>query len=67
MATRKLKLPDGGTMDLPLPAGFGDSGLAAATEAGRTTMYVVGAVAGAVAGFLIVLVASKIAEAVESK
>jgi hypothetical protein len=67
MATRKLKLPDGGTMDLQIPAGFGDASLAASTEAGRTTMYVVGAVAGAVAGFLIVLVASKIADAVERK
>jgi hypothetical protein len=68
MATRKLKLPDGGTMDLPLPAGFGDStDLAASTEAGRSTMYVVGAVTGAIAGFLIVLAASKIAEAIESK
>lgn len=67
MAMRKLKLPDGGTMDLPLPAGFGDAGFGAATQAGRTTMYVVGAVAGAVAGFLIVLVASQIADAVESK
>jgi hypothetical protein len=67
MATRTLKLPDGGTMDLPLPAGFGDAGFGLSTEAGRTTMYVVGAVAGAVAGFLIVLVASKIAEAVENK
>lgn len=67
MAMRKLKLPDGGTMDLALPAGFGDADLSATTEAGRTTMYVVGAVAGAVAGFLIVLAASKIAAAVEAR
>jgi hypothetical protein len=65
MATRALKLPDGGTMDLDLPAGFGGAGLAASTDAGRTTMYVVGTVAGAVAGFLIVLLATKIADAVE--
>lgn len=67
MATRKLKLPDGGSMEIPLPVGFGDaiSAFGASTEAGRTTMYVVGTIAGAMAGFLIVLVASKISEAVE--
>jgi len=67
MAMRKLKLPDGGSMDIPLPAGFGDSELAASTQAGRTTMYVVGTVAGAVAGFLIILVASQISDAIENK
>ena len=68
MATRKLKLPDGGTMDLALPNGFGDAqALGATTSAGKTTMYVVGAAAGAVAGFLIVLAATYLADLVEKK
>lgn len=67
MKTKKLKLPDGGSFDLQMPAGFGDSSLGATTSMGRTSMYVVGAVGGAVAGFLIVYLATKIAEAIERR
>ncbi len=68
MKTKKLKLPDGGTFDLQMPASFGDSrALGAATSMGRTSMYVVGAVGGAVAGFLIVYLATKISEAIERR
>jgi hypothetical protein len=66
MPSRKLKLPDGGMMDLAIPAGFGDPGLGT-TEAGKMTMYLIGGALGAVAGFLIVLAATKISEAVERK
>lgn len=66
MKMKKLKLPDGGTFDLQMPASFGDS-IGAATPMGRTSMYVVGAVGGAVAGFLIVYTAMKIAEAIERR
>jgi hypothetical protein len=66
MATRKLKLPDGGSMDLAIPEGFGDADLGL-TPAGRTTMYLIGAALGAVAGFLIVLAATKLADAVEKR
>ena len=66
MKMKKLKLPDGGTFDLQMPASFGNS-LSAATSMGRTSMYVVGAVGGAVAGFLIVYAATKIAEAIERR
>jgi hypothetical protein len=65
MAMRKLKLPDGGAMQLELPNGFGDAGLGATTSAGDMTAYLVGAAFGAVAGFLIVYAATKIARAVE--
>ena len=67
MATRKLKLPDGGTMDLAIPAGFGDAGALGTTEAGRMTMYLLGGALGAVAGFLIVYTVAKVAEAVERR
>jgi hypothetical protein len=68
MKTKKLKLPDGGTFDLQMPAGFGDSrAFGAPTPMGRTSMYVVGAVGGAVAGFLIVYAATQIAEAIERR
>lgn len=68
MKTKKLKLPDGGTFDLQMPSSFGDSrALGAATAMGRTSMYVVGAVGGAVAGFLIVYAAMKISEAIERR
>jgi len=67
MKTKKLKLPGGGTFDLQMPADFGDSEIGAATSMGRTSMYVVGAVGGAVAGFLIVYAATKIANAIESR
>lgn len=64
MKTKKLKLPDGGNFDLQVPDGFGGA-LGAATPAGRTVMYVVGAVGGAVAGMLIVYLARTFSEAVE--
>lgn len=68
MKTKKLKLPDGGTFNLQMPEEFGDAGLAAApTSTGQTAMYVVGAVGGAVAGFLIVYVATKISAAIERR
>jgi hypothetical protein len=67
MRTKKLKLPDGGTFNLPVPEEFGDAGLTAATPTGRTTMYVVGAVGGAVAGVLIVYLASAISAAIERR
>jgi hypothetical protein len=67
MKTKKLKLPGGGTFDLQMPADFGDSEIGAATSMGRTSMYVVGAVGGAVAGFLIVYAATKIANAIERR
>lgn len=66
MKTKKLKLPGGRTFDLQMPAAFGDS-IGAATPMGKTSMYVVGAVGGAVVGVLIVLVATKIAEAIERR
>jgi hypothetical protein len=65
MKTKKLKLPGGGTFDLQMPADFGDSELGAATSLGNTTMYVVGAIGGAVAGLLIVYAATKLSAAVE--
>jgi len=66
MKTKKLKLPGGGNFDLQMPADFGDSGLGAATTSlGNTTMYIVGAVGGAVAGFLIIYAATKLSAAVE--
>lgn len=65
MASRTLKLPDGGTMEMPVPEGFGNSSLGVATDASRTTMYVVGTIAGAVAGFLIIFVATTLANAVD--
>lgn len=64
MPTRKLKFPDGGSMDLAIPEGFGSADLGL-TQGGKTTMYLIGGALGAVAGFLIVLVATRIAEAVE--
>jgi hypothetical protein len=67
MPTRKLKMPDGGTMDLAIPAGFGDPDVFGTTEAGRMTMYLIGGALGAVAGFLIVYAATKIADAVERR
>lgn len=67
MKTKKLKLPGGGTFDLQMPADFGDSEIGAATPLGRTSMYVVGAVGGAVAGLLIVYTANKIAAAIERR
>jgi hypothetical protein len=67
MPSRKLKLPDGGTMDLQIPVGFGDPSALGTTTAGRTTMYLVGAAFGAVAGFLIVYAAVSINDAIESK
>ena len=67
MATRRLKLPDGGAMQLELPNGFGDAGyLGATTSAGDMTAYLIGAAFGAVAGFVIVYAATKISRAVES-
>jgi hypothetical protein len=65
MAMRKLKMPDGGTMDLPVPDGFG--GALGTTESGKWTMYIVGAALGAVAGFLIVYAATEIVEAIEAR
>jgi len=68
MRTKKLKLPDGGTFNLPVPDAFGDSDLAASTTpTGRTAMYVIGAVGGAVAGVLIIYLATKITEAIERR
>jgi len=67
MRTKKLKLPDGGTFNLPVPEAFGDAGLAAATPTGRTTMYVVGAIGGTVAGILIVYLANTISAAIERR
>jgi hypothetical protein len=67
MAKRRLKLPDGGTMDLSVPEGFGAPepvGLGITTS-GRTIMYLVGAAFGAVAGFLIVYAAVSINDAIE--
>lgn len=67
MKMKKLKLPDGGTFDLQTPSSFGDSNFGAATSTGRTSMFVVGAVGGAVAGLLIVYLATKISEAIERR
>jgi hypothetical protein len=66
MASRKLKMPDGGNMDLPVPDGFG-GGLLGVTASGKWTMYIVGAALGAVAGFLIVYAATEINEAIEAR
>ena len=66
MKMKKLKLPDGGSFDLQMPAGFGDS-IGATTDTGRTTTYIVGTIAGAVAGFLIIYAAEKITAAVERR
>jgi hypothetical protein len=52
-------------MEMPVPEGFGNSSLGVATDASRTTMYVVGTIAGAVAGFLIIFVATTLANAVD--
>jgi hypothetical protein len=69
MRTKKLKLPDGGTFNLPVPDAFGDAstGLMAAMPTSRTAMYVVGAVGGAVAGVLLIFIASKISDAIERR
>jgi hypothetical protein len=67
MKTKKLQLPDGSTFDLQMPADFGESDIGTATPMGQTSMYVVGAVGGAVAGFLIVYAATKIAQAIERR
>jgi hypothetical protein len=69
MRTKKLKLPDGGTFNLPVPDEFGNAGtgLMAAMPTSRTAMYVVGAVGGAVAGVLLILIASKISDAIERR
>lgn len=67
MKTKKLKLPDGGTFDLQMPASFGDSDLGATTTTGRTSMYVIGAVGGAIAGVLIIYLATSISAAIERR
>lgn len=67
MKTKKLKLPDGGTFDLPVPAGFGESSLIVSTQTGRTARYIVGAVGGAVTGVLIIYLAEKIAALIERR
>ncbi len=67
MSTRKLKLPDGGTMDLAIPAGFGDPGEMGLTSSSKSTMYLIGAAFGAVAGFVIVYLATSIGEAIERR
>lgn len=67
MKTKKLKLPDGGSFDLEIPDGFGSASLGETTRAGRNTMLIVGTVAGAMAGFLIVLAALSIGNAIEQK
>jgi hypothetical protein len=67
MKIKKLKLPGGGSFDLQMPADFGDAGFGATTSMGRTSMYIVGAAGGAVAGVLIIYVATKIAEAIERR
>jgi hypothetical protein len=66
MPMRKLKLPDGGTMDLSVPEGFGSAELGL-TPASKSTMYVAGAAFGAVAGFLVVYLAVMIGEAIEAR
>jgi hypothetical protein len=66
MKTKKLKLPDGGSFDLEIPDGFGGPpNLGTTTQAGKKTMLVVGTIAGAMAGFLIVLVAMQFGTAIE--
>jgi hypothetical protein len=67
MATRKLKLPDGETMDLAIPEGFGNAEELGLTPASKSTMYLIGAAFGAVAGFVIVYLATRIGEAIERK
>jgi hypothetical protein len=66
MPMRKLKLPDGGTMDLSVPEGFGGAELGL-TPSSKATMYVAGAAFGAVAGFLITYLAVMIGEAIEAR
>ena len=60
MTKRKLKLPDGGTLDLPIPNGFG-APIFALNDAinPRTRLWLVYAI-GAVAGILTVWISRKI-------
>jgi hypothetical protein len=61
MTKRKLKLPDGGTLDLPIPSGFGAPILALndASTSPRKRIWLVYAL-GALTGILTVWLSRKI-------